>query len=708
MAVGSPTVRQQVCPLCEAACGLLVDTEGSRILSVAGNQDDPHSRGHICPKGVALQDLHNDPDRIREPMVRQGTDWRPISWESALDLAADRLDAIRRKHGCDAVGVYSGNPSAHNIGAASHMKPLLSELGTRQVYSSASIDIFPNMLVSLMMYGHQFMHPVPDLERTDFLLMLGANPIVSNGSLMTAPGFARHVRALRARGGRFIMIDPRRTETAKIADAHHFIVPGTDAELLLAMIHVLFRDGLVRLGHLADLVDGLDEVRAAVVPFTPERASRITGIEADAIIALATDFAQAPTAACYGRIGVSVQKFGTLSQWAIQLLNLLTGNLDRVGGTLLASPAVARFVRPELAAPLPRWHSRAGNLPEFGGAFPVAALADEILTAGSGRLRALISFAGNPASSLANVSKMNRALASLDFLVSIDIYLNETARHAHLFLPSASPLERGHYPTFSTTFAVHNFAKYSPPLFAPTGNVLPDWRILDGLTRRLSALSGSEPPVDRTPEDALEVELSAGFHPDLTLEQLLTEPNGIDLGPLEPSLPERLLTAEGRIHAAPPAILNDLARLQAEPPIALDTLLLIGRRSARSNNSWMHNSPRLMARRPDHCLLMHPHDMANRMISEGDEVFVQSEIGEIVIPAQASDDMMPGVVCLPHGWGHRVPGVRLDVAGALPGENFNRLVDDGMVDVPSAGSVVQGIPVRIARSAASALLKRTP
>ncbi|WP_332817424.1 molybdopterin-dependent oxidoreductase [Sphingopyxis sp.] len=692
----SRTIRHQVCPLCEAACGLLIETEDTRIVSIAGNPNDRHSRGHICPKGVALQDLHGDPDRIREPMIRTGRNWEPVTWDAALDLAAERLDAIRRKRGRDAVGIYSGNPSAHNIGSASHFRPLLAELGTRQVYSSASIDIFPNMLVSLLMYGHQFMHPVPDLERTDFLLMLGANPLVSNGSLMTAPGFARHARALRARGGRFIVIDPRKTETAKMADAHHFIVPGTDAELLLAMIHVLFRDKLVKPGHLSKLIDGLDDVEAAIVPFTPERAAKITGVGRDVIVALATDFARSATAACYGRIGISVQKFGTLAHWAIQLLNLLTGNLDRIGGTLLAKPAVARLLRPELAAAWPRQHSRVGRLPGIGGALPVAALADEILAPGPGQLRALIVFAGNPASSLANTAKVNRALSSLECLVSIDIYLNETARHAHIFLPSTSPLERGHYPTFSATFAVRNFANYSPPVFEPSGNVLPDWQILDELTRRLAALSGSTPPVRRSPEDVLAEELASGWHPGLTFEALLAEPDGIDLGPLTPSLPERLLTANGRINVAPTIILKDLERLRAERD-AGDSLLLIGRRSARSNNSWMHNSPRLMARRPDHYLQMHPRDMATRGVCEGEEIRLRSETGEMVIAVQASEEIMPGVVCLPHGWGHRDEGMRLGVAAALPGENFNLLVDEQMIDVPSAGSVVQGIPVQVFR-----------
>lgn len=690
-------LHRQVCPLCEAACGLLVTTEGDRIVSISGNANDPHSRGHVCPKGVALQDLREDPDRITEPMVRHGRDWRPVSWDEALNLAAERIDAIRRAHGRNAVGVYSGNPSAHNIGSASHMKPLLVELGTRQIYSSASIDVFPIMLVSLAMYGHQFLHPVPDIEHSDFLLMLGANPAVSNGSMMTVPGFSRQIRALRERGGRFVVIDPRRTETAKLADSHHFITPGTDAELLLAMIHVLFRDRLAAPGRLAAFTEGLAEVEVAVAPFTPERAAGLTGIAADAIVQLATDFARARTAVCYGRIGVSVQKFGSLAQWAMQLLNLLTGNLDRVGGALFARPAVARLVRPETAAGPPRWHSRVGGWPEFGGAFPVAALADEILTPGEDRLRALIVFAGNPASSLANAAKMDRALASLDFLVAIDLYLNETARHADIFLPGASPLERGHYPTFSTTFATRDFAKYSPPLFAPSGNSMADWRVLDGLTRRLAALSGSEPPPFRTPEEGLDEALGRGFHPDLDLKALLDAPDGIDLGPLEPSLPDRLLTPGRHIDAAPAAILADLARLRAEPA-ERDSLLLIGRRSTRSNNSWMHNSPRLMARRPDHHLLMHPDDMTERAIADGEEVEMESDTGRVVIPVRSSDEVMPGVVSLPHGWGHAAPGVRLRVAGALPGANFNLLVDDKMVDVPSGGSVVQGIPVHVRRA----------
>ena len=690
-------IHHQICPLCEASCGLLIKTTDNRITSITGNPRDIHSKGHICPKGVALQDLYSDPDRILAPMVRRGGDWEEISWGEALDFAAARLHTIRTQHGPDAVGLYTGNPSAHNISSGSHTRPLAVELGTRSIYSSASIDIFPGLLVCSAMYGHQYLHPVPDLQRTDFLLMLGANPVVSNGSLMTTPDFAGERQALRNRGGRFVVIDPRRTETAKLADEHHFIVPGTDAFLLLAMVHVLFRDGLVDTGSLSKLIVGLGEVESAVASFTPSYAATVTGIAAEGIEKLTRDFAKAKTAVCYGRIGVSVQSFGTLAQWGIQLLNLLTGNIDRAGGALLSHPAVTRMVRPEMAAPPTRWHSRATGLPEFAGAFPVAALADEIL---SGQLRALIIFAGNPASSLPNTEKIDRALASLECLISIDIYLNETSRHAHVFFPGTSPLERSHYPGFSAVFGLRNFAKFSTPLFPPAGNVKPEWQILDGLARRLAALSGATPPPQRTPEEALEEEFRKGFHPHVTLQALLDHPEGLDLGPLMPSLATRLMTPNGRIHAAPRIILDDLQRLHTAYPrtqTSVPRLLLIGRRSVRSNNSWMHNTPRLMARRPEHHLLVHPKDLSRHNIADGDEVILHTDVAEISVVVKSSTDMMEGVVCLPHGWGHKALGMRLGVAASLPGANFNALLDDGMVDVPSAGSVVQGISVTLRR-----------
>ncbi|MDB5582376.1 MAG: dehydrogenase [Bradyrhizobium sp.] len=694
-----PQVHHQVCPLCEASCGLLIHTEGDRVTAITGNKDDLHSRGHICPKGVSLQDIRTDPDRILEPMVREGHEWKAVTWDAALDLAAERLHAIRTEHGANALAIYTGNPTAHNFGAASHMKPLMAQLATRNIYSSASVDIFPNILVSSLMYGHQYLQPVPDLQRTDFLLVLGANPVVSNGSLMTAPAFPRQVRELRERGGRMVVIDPRKTETAKIADQHHFIVPATDAVLLLSMIHVLFRDNLVDTGHLTPLIDGLDIVRDTVAPFTPDMAAEITGISSTEIVGLTHDFAGARTAACYGRIGISVQQFGSLGHWAIQLLNMLTGNLDRVGGTLLAEPAVARFVRPELAAPPPRWHTRVRGLPEFAGSFSVAALADEILTPGEGKIRALIVFAGNPASALPNPHRVEQALASLDFQVAIDIYMNETSCHADLFLPTTAVLERGHYPGFSATFATRNFASYSRPMFPPSGNVKPEWEILDGLARRLAALSGAAPPDVRTSEQALAEELATGFHPEVTVQALLDNPNGIDLGPLRPSLPDRLLTPSRRIEAAPPRLVEDVKRLLAEP-FDRNDLLLIGRRSPRSNNSWMHNIPRLMARRPDHHLIMNPQDLARLGLTEGEDASLRTAMGEVVIPVVVSDEVMPGTVCLPHGWGHKRDGVRLGIAAALPGANFNLLVDERVIDVPSAGSVVQGVRVTIGRPGA--------
>ena len=690
-------VHHQICPLCEASCGLLVHTEGDRITSISGNRDHVHSRGHICPKGVALQDIRNDPDRVLEPMIRTGREWQTVPWNTALDYAAERLHAVRAKHGNDAIGVYSGNPTAHNFGAGSHFKPLLVELKTRNFYSSASVDIFPNLLVSSLLYGHQYLQPVPDIDRTDFLLMLGANPIVSNGSLMTVAGFGAKVRDLRQRGGRFVVIDPRKTETAKIADKHLFIAPGTDAVLLFAMIHVLFRDNLVRTGHLASLIDGLDVVRETVAPFTPEMAERITRIPAVTIVDLTHEFAGARTAACYGRIGVSVQKYGSLGHWAIQLLNMLTGNLDRVGGTLLPEPAVTRFTDPDLAAPSPRWHTRVRGLPELAGGLSVAAFADEILTPGEGKIRGLVVFAGNPASALPNPRRVEQALSSLDFQLAIDIYLNETSCHADVFLPTTAPLERGHYPAFSATFATRNFASYSRPMLPPAGNVKPDWEVLDSLTRRLAILSGNEPPLVQTSEEALAQELATGFHPHLTVQDLLDNPNGIDLGPLRPVLPDRLLSANRRIRAAPSRLVEDVKRLLAEP-FDSDGLMLIGRRSPRSNNSWMHNLPRLMARRPEHQLLMNPEDLARLDLAEGADVALRTAIGEIVVPVIASDDVMRGTVCLPHGWGHARDGVRLDVAASLPGDNFNLLVDDRVVDVPSGGAVVQAVPVVVERT----------
>ncbi len=683
-----------ICPLCEAGCGLVAEVEGERVLAIRGNADDVASRGHICPKGVALKDLHEDPDRLRRPMIREGEQWRIVSWHDALDQVAARLHDIQSRHGKDSVAVYGGNPTAHNFGIFTHYSDFLGQLGTRNIYSAASLDILPVQLVAFLLYGHQFLLPVADIDRTQHLLVIGANPMVSNGSMMTVPDFPARLKALKGRGGRMAVIDPRRTETAKVADAHHFIRPGSDAFLLLAMIGVLFAEGRVDLGKAAAYVDGLDEVRALCARVPVKLAAQRTGLEAETILTLAREFADAPSAACYGRIGVSVQRYGSVCQWAIQLLNILTGNFDREGGVMFAEHVAP--ARPSLddAGAIGRWHSRVSGYPEFGGLMPVAALAEEILTEGEGRIRALVSLAGNPIRSAPNSGKMARALKSLEYIVTIDPYLNETGQYADIALPPVSQLQRSHYPMFTARFGTRNTMRYSPALLQTGADEMQDWEILAGLACRIARLNGSPEPDIQTPETCLEEIISGSAHPDITLRQLMDKPEGIDFGPLRSVMPGRLLTPEKRINLASKDVMVDVDTLLANAINDGESFLLFGRRNVRSNNSWMHNLPRLMARRPDHHLLVHPRDAEARGVKDGMAVRLSTESGSLVVEARLSEEVMPGTLCLPHGWDH-IDAANLSIASTLPGANFNLLVDDRFVDRPSAGSAFNAIPCHL-------------
>jgi anaerobic selenocysteine-containing dehydrogenase len=703
--------------LCEALCGIEIAVRGDEVLSIRGDADDPFSRGHICPKAVALQDVHADPDRLRQPMRRTATGWEPLTWAAALDEAARRLAAVQRAHGRDAVALYYGNPTVHNLGAMLFSGVLARALATRHRYSASSVDQLPHHVVAAEMYGHPLLIPVPDLDRTDFLLILGANPVVSNGSLMAAPGVADRLRAVRNRGGRVVVVDPRRTETADLAREHLFIRPGADLLLMLGLLHAVFADRLANPGRLASHADGLDEVARVVAGFPPERVAEPTGIPADRIRTLARDFASARSAVCYGRLGVSTQEFGTLAQWLIQVLNFVTGNLDRPGGAMLTRPAIDIVGRPRrrrAGGYVGREHTRVRRLPKAGGEFPVAALSDEMLTAGPGQVRALLTLAGNPVLSTPNGRRLDRALAQLECMVSIDFYLNETTRHAHLILPPTSPLEHSHYDLALHVFGVRNTAKYSPPLFPRPSGALHDWEIMLELATRLAGggpLAGTKSAIVASaarvlgPDGLVDIGLrrgpyGAGLRPwsrGLSLRRLKASPHGLDLGALEPSLPGRLHTPDRRIRIAPPAFLADVARAAgralARPAGDRGSLLLIGRRDVRSNNSWMHNSARLTKGGERCAAQMHPDDAAARGIEGGTRVRVTSRTGSIALPVELTDRLMRGVVSVPHGWGHDRPGTGQRMAAEHAGASVNDLTDEQLVDGLSGNAALNGVPV---------------
>ena len=697
------TLHHRACHLCEAICGLTLETtqadDGSlAITSIKGDALDTFSRGHICPKAVALQDIQNDPDRLHQPMLRVGSEWQPIAWEDAFALVAERLSGIQARHGQNAVAVYQGNPSVHNYGLMTHSNYFLGQLKTRNRFSATSVDQLPHHLTSHLMYGHGLLLPIPDIDHTDFMLILGGNPLASNGSIMTVPDVEKRLKAIQARGGKVVVVDPRRSETAAMADQHLFVRPGGDAALLFGVLNTLFAEHLTRDSHLP--IEGLDDVRAAIAGFTADAMSRQCAVPAEQIRQLARDFAAADKAVCYGRMGVSTQAFGTLCHWLVQLINLVTGNLDRVGGAVCTTPAVD-LVASTGGGHFNRWQSRVSARPEYGGELPVSALAEEMLTAGEGQIRALVTVAGNPVLSTPNGRQLEQALDGLEFMVSIDLYINETTRYADLILPSTSALENDHYDTTFNMFAVRNVTRFNRAILPKPAGALHDWEIFVGLAKAFAAQTGAALKPTLPPAQMIDLGLRAGVYGDasahkLSVERLADHPHGMDLGPLRPNLAARLKTADGKVQAAPAVILADLARFAAQPLPVADELLLIGRRHVRSNNSWMHNYHRLVKGKPRHQLLMHPDDLSHRQLSDGQRVRVSSRIGMIEVEVVASLDMMPGVVSLPHGWGHGRPGVQMAIASGQPGASANDLTDERQLDELSGNAALNGVPVQVA------------
>ncbi|MEP7156869.1 MAG: molybdopterin-dependent oxidoreductase, partial [Betaproteobacteria bacterium] len=665
--ISKTTLRTEyrACNLCEAICGLEFKLDGDKITSIRGDDADPFSRGHICPKAVALKDIHEDPDRLRRPLKREGDGWVEISWDDAFELAAEQIANLIKQHGNNAVGFYAGNPSVHNVGHLLGIQQLARLMKTRSAFSASSVDQLPQQLTSLLMFGHQFLIPIPDIDRTDYFLILGGNPIASNGSMMTVPDVAKRLKAIQARGGKVVVIDPRRTETAEIASEHHFIRPGSDAALLMALLNVIRAENLHATNPSLPLKN-LDAAFDAIAHVTPEIAAGVTGIEAAEIRRIAREFAQSKTAIAYGRIGACIQPFGTVAQWLVQLLNIVTGNLDREGGTLATTPVIPITGPGTRPGHYAQWKSRVSGRPESSGELPVATLAEEILTPGEGKIHGLVTTCGNPVLSTPNGRQLDRAFEALDFMLCIDIYLNETTRHADLILPPTSALNHDHYDLIFNAFAVRNVTRYNTAFWVRPDDERYDWEIFSGVGTRLAAKLGREftsmPELKHVVGGMLK---KSGNREGTTIESLKAAPHGIDLGALKPSLATRIETADQMIDCAPAPMLADMARFNEELLGGKSkSLRLIGRRHVRSNNSWMHNYHRLVKGKARNQLMMHPDDLASRGLTGGQMVELSSRIGKLQVPVESSTDVMPGVVCLPHGWGHDREGARLGIASA--------------------------------------------
>ena len=749
----------RTCNLCEAMCGVAIHVENNEISSIKGDPDDPFSKGHICAKALALKDIQTDPDRLKQPLMKTKDGWKEISWNRAFDLVANKAKDIQKMHGKNALGAYFGNPNTHHHGNALFLLPFIQALKTKNRFSATSNDQLPHMQANLELFGNQYLFPVPDIDHMDLFILLGSNPAASNGSLMSAPDYTSRLKKISQRG-ETILIDPRKTETAKVCSQHLFIKPGTDAFLLLGILNTLFAENLIEAGRLHPHMEGIAEIQLICAEFNPELVSPITGIATDKIIELARKLANTPRACLFGRMGTSTQEFGGLATWLIYVINALTNHLDERGGLMFTKPAADMIEISDWLGQkghMNRYKSVSG-LPEFGGELPSSAMADQILLDSDEQIKMMFVIAGNPILSSSNSQRLDEAFKSLDFMVSIDFYLNETSRHADIILPPTAPLEQSHYDLVFNLISVRNVAKYSPALFENDKNTRHDWQILLELKKRLESLDIISRAKELTsyqvlkrmgPDGILDLILRTGpygtqlpgtsqsgrflvdaiqgvlpsKHPikkildlspygtpnrslskGLCLSSLLNYPHGIDLGPLQSRLPERLYTPKKRIRLAPISYLKDMTRLrksmdkelsEQQPNKPSKDLLLIGRRHVRSNNSWLHNSQRLVKGKNRCTLMIHPNDAKKAKLKEGDTALIESRVGMLHIETQITEDMMQGVISIPHGWGHSMPDIQLQVASKYPGVNLNTLSDDQFIDKLTGTAAFNGVPVSV-------------
>lgn len=701
------------CTLCEAMCGIEVSTEGREIVSIAGDKKNPFSEGHVCPKAIVLKDLYDDPDRIKTPLKKTAEGWQEISWDDALDEVAESLFNVQQKHGIESIGTYLGNPNAHNMGSILFGPYFYRSLRSHNRYSATSVDQLPHHIVSRQLFGHQSQIPIPDIDNSDYFMIIGGNPLASNGSIMTVPHIKRRLKAIQSKGGKVVVIDPKKSETADMSSEHYFIKPGTDALLMLAMINRLFSSSKAKPGKLIDFAPTLPDIEQYVTEYTPAKVAPLIGMSTEQIEGLVDDFCAADKAVCYGRMGSSVQAFGTLTQYLIMLFNMLTGNLDRRGGMMFTQPA-ADLLPHSGRGSIGNYHSRVRKLPNFAGEFPVSTLAEEMTTPGEGQIKAMVIGAGNPILTTPNGQQLDKAFANLEFVVAVDFFITETSRHANIILPPVTALERDHYDVVFHNFAVRNSAKFSPAIFPAEPNSKTDWQIYLGLAERLDKLNGMATEKYQSlwakePTGVVDDMLKMGQYQHegkpLSIEVLKQNPHGIDLGPLQTNLPDAIYHADKLIDLRFDYFMPDLKRVNqfffADTKLESsdNSLQLIGRRHLKTNNSWMHNSKRMVKGTNNglsRCTAqIHPDDASKYNVIDKQMIKVSSRVGSIELPAELTEKIMPGVISIPHGWGHNKKGMRLQVAQDNPGVSVNDLTDEMVVDELSGNAVLNGVPVQI-------------
>ena len=712
------STHYSTCTLCEAVCGIKVTTEyrdnQHHILSIVGDKQNPFSQGHICPKAKALKDLYDDKDRVRQPLKKINGRWEVISWDDAVEDVAQKIYDIQTKYGDNAFASYLGNPNAHNHGAILFGPYFFRTLRSFNRYSATSVDQLPHHIVSAKLFGHQNQIPVTDIDNTDYFVIIGGNPLASNGSIMTVPNVKKRLKAIQQRGGKVVVIDPKKTETAEISSEHFFITPGSDVLLLLAMLQSMFSQNLVAAEAILPLAQDLMQVEEYVTPYPPERVAKHLGINANDIHRLVSEFCAAESASCYGRMGASVQRFGTLTQYLIMLFNMLSGNLDKKGGMMFTQPA-ADYLPHSNHGSFARGTTRVRNLPSFAGEYPVSALAEEILTPGEGQIKGMIIGAGNPVLTTPNGQQLDKAMQNLEFLVAVDFYINESNRHADIILPPVTALERDHYDIIFHKFGVRNFAKFSPAIFPISEDKKADWQIYLSLAEKLELVRENHATNDtkihnaikekyrklrdKQPNGVIDDLLKSGRYANdqyhLSLQALIEHPHGIDLGELKPELPDALFTSSKTIELNFDFFMPDIKRVENFffSDLQNQSLLLIGRRHLKSNNSWLHNSKKMVKDTRRCTAQINPFDAENHKINDGDEVKITSRVGEIRINAEVTDSVMQGVVCVPHGWGHDKEGIQWEHAKTIAGVSCNDITDDAVIDEISGNAVLNGVPV---------------